>query len=106
MSKEKEIQEIQRIKSSLEYHYQKYKDYKYNSKTLSRKKDRDRALDNMITHSNYIERELQNSLVFNAISDGNQFQFEDFWRYVESDMSDYLTKIDSLLDKLKSEKEE
>jgi hypothetical protein len=104
MSKEKEIYEIERIKSVLEYHFQKYKDCKYDSKNASKKKDRDRATDNMITHANYLEQQLYNPLILSAIIDGNQFQFEDFWKYVESDMPDYLMKIDSLVEKLKSTK--
>ena len=106
MSKEKEIQEIERIKSSLEYHSQKYNDYKYESKNASRQKDRSRASDNMFTHAEYIKSELLNPLVFSEIHDGNQFQFEDFWKYVNSDLPGYLSKIVSLLEKLKSEKEE
>jgi hypothetical protein len=106
MTTEKEIQEIERIKTSLEFHLQKYSEYKYQSNNASRKKDRGKALDNMITHSKFIENELLSPLVFNAISDGNQFQFEDFWRYVESDLPEYLIKIESLLNKLKSDKEE
>lgn len=106
MSKEKEIKEIERIKSSLEYHLQKYIDYKYDSKKASRKNERSKASDNMITHAKYIEMELSNPLISSIIYDGSQFQFEDFWRYVDSDLPEYLRKIESLLAKLKSEKEE
>lgn len=106
MSKEKEILEIERIKSSLEYHFQKYNDYKLESKNASRKNDRSRALDNMYTHASYIESELNNPLVFSEIQDGNQFQFEEFGKYVNSDFPGYLGKIESLLEKLKSEKNE
>lgn len=106
MSKEKEINEIKRIKSSLEYHYEKYNDYKYDSQNASKQNERSRASDSMITHANYIERELQHPLIFNEINDGNPFQFEHFWKYVKSDMPDYLEKIESLLKKLKSDKEE
>ena len=104
MSKEKEILEIEKIKSVLEYHFEKYKDYKYDSKTASRKKDRERASDHMTTHANYLQQTLYNPLISSAIINENQFQFEDFWKYVESDMPDYLTKIDSLLESLKSNK--
>ena len=106
MSKEKEIQEVERIKLSLEYHFQKYQDYKYDSKNASRKKDRDHAHDNMVTHAEYIKNELQKPLVFSEINDGNPFQFEYFWRYINSDMPDYLRKIETFLEKLKSEKNE
>ena len=67
MSKEEEIHEIERIKSSLEYHFQKYKDYKYDSENASRKIVRSRASDNMFTHVKYIESELFNPLVSIAI---------------------------------------
>ncbi len=103
MNNEQEIHEIEKIISSLEYHFQKYIDYKYDSKSAKRKKDRDRAFDNMITHVEYIKNELSNPLVFNIINNGSQFQFEDFWKYVQSDMPDYLNKITSSLEKLKSE---
>ena len=106
MNKVKAIKEIERIKDSLEYHFQKYQEYKYISKSASRKNEKKRASDNMLTHANYIERKLHNPLVYNEIDDGNQFQFEDFWRYVDSDLPDYLIKIESLLEKLKTEKEE
>lgn len=106
MSKEKEIQEIERIKSSLEFHFEKYKVNKHNLKHASRKKDRDRASDDMITNTKYIERELSNPLVADEIYDGNQYQFEDFFKYVDSDLPDYLRKIESKLERLKSENKE
>ena len=105
MSKEKEISEIERIKNSIEHHFSQYQDYKYKSKNASKKDDRNRASDYMYTHANFIERELHSSLVFSEISDQNQFQFENFSRYVESDVPDYLKKIESLLERLKSEKD-
>lgn len=105
MSKEKEIQEIEKIKSKLEYHLKKYIEYKYDSKNASRQKDRKRASNNMFNHAEYIERELFNPLVASEISNGSQFQFEDFWKYVESDLPDYIEKIDFLLERLKTEKE-
>ncbi len=62
-------------------------------------------MDNMITHTRFIEQELSNPLVSGVIHDGSQFQFEDFWKYVESDLPNYLKKIKALLNKLKSEVE-
>lgn len=106
MSKEKEIQEIERIKSSLEYHFQKYNEYKYSSTNASKKNDRKKASENMSTHAEYIEMELHNPLIISIITDGNQFQFEDFWRYVNSDLPGYLREIEFYLEKMKSEKEE
>lgn len=104
--KEKEIKEIERIKASLEYHFQEYNDYKLRSTNASKKIDRNKASDDMFTHAKYIEMELLNPLIFSIISDGNPFQFEDFWKYVNSDLPKYLIKIESFLEKIKSEKEE
>ena len=102
MSKEKEIKEIERIKSLLEYHFKKYKEYEYKSQKASRKNDRSKASNEMLTCARYIENELCNPLINSAMIDGKPHQFEDFWRYVNSDLPDYLSKIDSLLEKLKS----
>jgi len=54
MDKEKVILEIERIKSTLEYHFQKYKEYEYDSRKAPRKIDRSRASDNMFTYAKYI----------------------------------------------------
>lgn len=104
MSKEKEILEIEKIKSKLEHHFERYKEYKYEFKFASRKKDRDRASDSMITHANYLQETLYNPLISSAIIDENPYQFEDFWNHVESDMPGYLTKINSFLESLRSNK--
>ena len=105
MSKEEKIREIERIKLSLEHHFQKYRDDKHDSEHKSRKKDRDKASNSMMLHANNIKRELNKPLVVNIISDGGQFQFESFWQWVESDLPDFLRKIESFLEKLKSENE-
>ncbi len=105
MSKDKEIREIERIKSSLEYHFERYRNYKYDAKNSSKKDDRNRASENMCIEAKLIEKELLNPLVLREIYNGNPYQFEDFWKYVDSDLPGYLSKIDSLLEKLKSEKE-
>jgi len=100
MSKEKEILKIERIKSQLEYHFEQYKEFKNNLQRASRKKDKDKAFENMCIHAKYIEDLLGDPLIYSVIDNGQQFQFEDFWRYVDSDLPDYLKKIESLLEKL------
>lgn len=80
--------------SNLKYHFDQYKENKYNSKAFSRKPDRERAHKNMITSSTYLENLLTRQPLVSIIRDGNQFQFEDFWRYVESDVPDYILKIE------------
>lgn len=103
MNKEQQIKETERIVTSLRYHLQKYREYKIKSQTSSRQKDKSNANNNMITHADAIEHELSNSLVYGVISTGGQFQFEDFWRYVESDVPNYISIIETHLETLKSE---
>ena len=106
ISKEEKIREIERIKLLLEHHFQKYRDDKHDSEHKSRKKDRDKASKSMILHADYIKQKLHNSIIFNIINDGAQFQFESFGQWVESDLPDYMKKIESFLEKLKSEKDD
>ncbi len=106
MSKDKEIREIERIKSSLEYHFGRYRYYKNELKSASKKDDRNRASENMCVEATLIKKELLNPLVFSEIYNGNPDPFEDFWKFVDSDLPEYLIQIDSLLGKLKSDKEE
>jgi hypothetical protein len=106
MNKQEVIQEIERIKISLDHHFQKYIDCKYDSNNASRKNIRDKASKDMITYASFIQTQLCHPLIFHIISSGNSFQFEDFWRYVQSDMPDYLDKINTEIEKLKSEAQE
>lgn len=106
MSKDKEIHEIERIKSSLESHFAKYRNYKYDSTSASKKDERNRASKNMCIEAELIKKELVNSVILREIYNGNPYQFEDFEQFVDSDLPEYLIKIDLLLGKLKSDKEE
>lgn len=103
MSKIMDIQEIIRIKALLEDYFKQYRDCKYRSEHMPKKRDRSLATDEMLTYASKIEKELRNPLIFSEISDGNSFQFENFWRYVNSDLPIYLEKIERLLERLKSE---
>lgn len=48
----------------------------------------------MFTHAEYLERSLtDNPYVLAAVFDGNQFQFEDFVNFVDSDMPGYIQKV-------------
>ena len=97
------IEEIRRLKeiiSRLEYHFDKYLEYKFQSANASRKPDKDRAHKSMISSAGYIESLLLEWPCYAIIKNGNQFQFENFWRYVESDMPDYLSVLKTHVEKL------
>lgn len=104
MNTENKTLKIERIKRTLENHLSIYKEHKHNWKFASKKADRDKASKEMISYANRIERELKNPLIYSIIDNGHPFQFEDFWRYVEVDLPEYLEKIESLLEKLKPTK--
>lgn len=87
------IEELKYQLCRLESLYQSYLEYKYNSKHARLKKDRQRATDNMFTYADMIEKILVNSPIAEIVVDGGQYQFEDFYKFVESDMPDYLEKI-------------
>jgi hypothetical protein len=89
----RKIQEIEKIKSLLEYHYQKYWNNKYDLQCASRKNDKKKASDKMLTHVKSIEQLLRNSHIINIIDNGGQFQFEGFRNFIESDFPDYLKSI-------------
>lgn len=97
---EEEIQKLKEIISRLEYHFDKYSEHKYQSKNASRKPDRDKAHKSMISSAEFIENLLISFPSYDIIKNGNQFQFESFWRYVESDMPDYLKALKTHLEKL------
>lgn len=103
MRNEKEINELKSIVSFLKSSLQKYIIHKRDSNIQSKKKDREQAYKNMTDIANNIERELTNPLVFYVISNGHQFQFEQFERYVDTVLPGYIDKIESKLEQLKSE---
>lgn len=95
------IEEIRKLKElipRLEYHFENYKEYKHQAKYASRKIDRDRSHKSMISSAGYIENLLLEWPCYGIIKNGNQFQFEDFWKYVESDMPDYLSALKTHLE--------
>jgi hypothetical protein len=58
----------------------------------------------MFTHAEYLERSLtDNPYVLAAVFDGNQFQFEDFVNFVDSDMPGYIQKVKDKIEKLEAE---
>lgn len=58
----------------------------------------------MFTHAEYLERSLtDNPYVQAAVFDGNQFQFEDFVNFVDSDMPGYIQKVKDKIEKLEAE---
>lgn len=53
------------------------------------------------------EKELTNNQhVLSVIYKGNQFQFEDFYKYVDNDMLSYIKKIKNRIEELKYKNEE
>ncbi len=104
---EKEINDIKSIKSSLESYLQLYNESKRISQTETKEKDRSNASKRMILYANSIERMLlMNKLVSNEISSNNQCQFEGFWEHVDFYLPDYIIKIDCLLERLQSKKDD
>ena len=103
MNKNNEIQEIESIKSSLEYHFKMYNEYKSRSIQASRQKDRINATDDMFTHARCIELGLNKPIIFDIVKNGDPAQFGDFIKYVNSDFPKYLAKIESFLVSLRSE---
>jgi len=106
MNKENKIRQIERTKSFIEDHFQQYKNYERDSRCATRKKDRERASENMSVHIKYIEDSLGNPLIYSIIDSGQQFQFELFERYVDTDVPKYLKQIEIFLEELKSEMQE
>lgn len=89
-------EELKKLKDSLEileYHYSEYKDYKYKSKHEKLKRNRDYALSEMAAHAKFLQNCLSTPTIFPLIKNESPFQFEDFWKYANSDMPEYLEKI-------------
>ena len=101
--KQRNISQLERVVSSLEYHLEKYKESKCKSKNGRLQKDRKQALDDMFTHAKYMKAELEQ--VYPIISDGSPsyFQFEDFGKYAESDVPDYIETLKNYIEKLKQD---
>ena len=96
------IEEIKDQLNRLDSLYNLYLESKNKSKNARLKKDRERATDSMFSYASMIESILVNPPILNIIVDGNPYQFEDFWKYVDSDLPDYIKKIKARLDELDS----
>lgn len=100
-----ELEILKRALSVLEGHYEMYLVEKDKSNFSQLKKDREHAKHNMYSHSEYLEKTLtENPYVLAAVYDGNQFQFEDFINFVDSDMPGYIQKVKDKIEKLEEEK--
>lgn len=101
MIKLSELEILKTALLELEGHYNMYleeRDKSYNSRL---KKDREHASHNMYVHAQYLEKTLtENPYVLAAVYDGNQFQFEDFINFVDSDMPGYIQKVKDRIEKL------
>lgn len=98
------VDQIKYQLSRLKSLYVSYDEHKYNSKHARRKKDRDRATDSMFTYADMIQRTLITPPIAEIILDGGQYQFEDFWKYVDSDMPEYIEKIENRIAELEDPK--
>lgn len=101
-----EIQYLRDKIYKIEKHFEEYKEHKTQSKIASKKADRNKATNSMMNSADEIEKLLREYPACEIIKDGNPFQFEDFWKYVASDMPDYLKALKAHLDKLKIEDNE
>lgn len=96
MEQSEELKNLKYALKILEYHYSAYKDYK----SEQSRKNKKRAFSEMMIHAKFLQNQLSTPTVFPIISDGNPFQFEDFWKYVNSDMPGYLEKINKRIEEL------
>ena len=80
--KQRNISQLERVVSSLEYHLEKYKESKCKSKNGRLQKDRKHALDDMFTHAKYMKAELEQ--VYPIISDGSpSYYIKTLKNYIE-----------------------
>lgn len=109
MIESSELETLKRTLPILEGHYKMYIEERDKSNYSRLKKDREHANHNMFSHAEYLKRALTaNHYVLATIYDGNQYQFEDFIKYVDSDMPGYIQKVKERIEKLegKMHKEE
>lgn len=101
MIKLSELKSLKTALLELEGHYNMYleeRDKSYNSRL---KKDRKSAEQNMYAHAKYLVMTLtKNPYVLAVVYNGNQFQFEDFIKFVDSDMPGYIQKVKERIEKL------
>lgn len=99
-----ELEILKRALPVLEGHYEMYLEERDKSNYSRLKKDREYAKHNMYSHAEYLKRTLTaNPYVSATVYDGNQFQFEDFINFVDSDMPGYIQKVKERIGKLEGE---
>lgn len=99
-----ELEILKRTLPVLEGHYEMYLEERDKSNYSRIKKDRECAKHNMYSHAEYLKRTLTaNPYVSATVYDGNQFQFEDFINFVDSDMPGYIQKVKERIEKLEAE---
>lgn len=84
---------LKRALEQLPYHLERYEAQKYQYEHARTQKIRSKAFNDMITSSKFIENVLTSEHVYDVINDGNQFQFEDFFKFAASDTTGYIRKI-------------
>ncbi len=89
----------------LRSYLQDYKEYKHTAKHAPRKDVRIRASDSMNITLDRICEVINDPIISEIIVDDHPYQFEEFPYNVEIDLPKYIRKIESYLEKLKSEKE-
>lgn len=94
---ENKLREIKFHRERLDSLYSSYREAKCEYRNGRTKKVREHGLDNMFSYSKMIQDTLCNPPISEIVLDGNPYQFEDFWKYVESDMPGYLRKIDEVI---------
>lgn len=102
MAKSEELKELKDALEILEFHYSEYKDYKCKSKH-GRLKDKERALSEMMAHAKLLQNCLSTPAIFPLIANGSPFQFEDFWKFADSDMPEYIEKIKRRIEELEKQ---
>lgn len=106
MNKNSEIRTIEDALYRIEYHFEQFLDYQYESKTASLKKNRARASKNMSTSAGFLKQELRAPIISGIIASGSIYQFEDFYTHVDSDLPGYIELIKKALNELKSSEDQ
>lgn len=102
------ISELERVIHSLQYHLKEYNEYKSDWKSASTSKKRSDGLELMSTHADFMRRELTMPNILDIIKEdfSAPFPFEDFWKYANSDVPEYIVKLNQELERRKKEEQE
>lgn len=97
------ISELERVIASLYHHLERYNQAKSLSENAKRSADRSRAIDSMLTRAESLKLELSNRKIYELISNGTPYYllFEDFWKYADSDVPDYIKRLEDELERRK-----